>query len=252
MVRHAVRFASARQRLHELQPHREVPRRRRQRLAQPRLMARECGAVVRPRFELGERVRHVGIARGLPAEPFEEIARLAGAAGERVELREHQADLGARRVQLTCPEQLVLRLVEAAGPEEGEPEVRVPQRLVRREIDQLPELRLRRRKVVLVEEGEPLAAQGEELLHPRLPLRAAAVRDEGEHDAEEQTSPAPVGPDHSRTGGWVGSMKGVPRSRPGCSRRPADRPIGDGGGTARGGRLHGTGRGKRDRPSARS
>ena len=79
-------------------------------------------------FELGERVEHMRILRGVATQLLECRARLGRTSGKGIELCQAETDLCARRIQLPRAAQLLLRFSVAAGLQIGEPEARVTER----------------------------------------------------------------------------------------------------------------------------
>ena len=190
LLHDAVRGTAPRERVDELEPHGEVRGRDREHVAQPLLVpAGRCGVALL-RLELGQRIQYVRVGGVLAAKLLEQCARVVRTSGQRVQLREHQPDLDAPRIQLAGALQLLLRLGKAAALQVGEAQVGVAEWVVGRELGELLELRLGFRELVAPKKAECGGARGVELLHRR--RRLFLARDaEGDGRHAEVDGPGP-------------------------------------------------------------
>src|SRR2546425_10844207 len=118
----------------ELQPHREIGGRALQDLAEPLRIA----AVAALPFELGERVEHPGVW----GDVGEDLVCVGQSGRQSIQLRGDERDVGILVVEAPRPLELYLRIGVASGAQIGQPQVGIPERIARRERDDLPKLLL--------------------------------------------------------------------------------------------------------------
>ena len=106
-------------------------------VAQPIAIARARRGIGRGGVEQRERVEHVRVAARLAPKLLEERARLGRPVGQRVDARERESDVGARRVELASAVELLLGVGEASGLEIGVAEVGEAERIVGGELGEL-------------------------------------------------------------------------------------------------------------------
>ena len=123
-------------------------------------------------LELRQAIQHVRVAGGVAAELLQRLAGLVRTSRQRVETRQGQASVGARGVQLSRLEQLLLRLRIAAGLQIGESEILVAERIIGSENSELLEGGLCLRQLVSLEVAEPHHSGGVKLFRGH-PLRFA-------------------------------------------------------------------------------
>ena len=213
----AVGLARPRERVDELEPHREVRRRDAEDVAEPVAVALRRRGVGAARVELGERVQHVRVGAGVAAQLLERGARLGVAIRLRVDARERQPDLGAARIELARALELLLRLGVPAGLHVREAEVRVAERIVGREPGELGELGLGLGELIPLQVAEAEHARGVQLFHrSALGARTGDRRERGAGSYRRETSVTwgkyLVGPGWGKSGelvSWiVGSLVG--------------------------------------------
>ena len=175
------------QHLHEVEPRRHVAGCALHDPAEVRLSGRGV--------ELDQLVQRAQLARAAPQHAVHLAARLRRAAGQLVDFGERQSDVVARRVQCRRPPDLPLGLVVAALPQLHQSEVRVAQRLIGRQRDDLAKRRFRLSELLApqVREAErPRREDGGVALeapsHPLPPRRLpAAAGDEEQHGDDAKT-----------------------------------------------------------------
>src|SRR5216110_749381 len=175
------------QHLHEVEPRRHVAGCALHDPAEVRLSGRGV--------ELDQLVQRAQLARAAPQHAVHLAARLRRAAGQLVDFGERQSDVVARRVQCRRPPDLPLGLVVAALPQLHQSDVRVAQRLIGRQRDDLAKRRFRLSELLApqVREAErPRREDGGVALeapsHPLPPRRLpAAAGDEEQHGDDAKT-----------------------------------------------------------------
>ena len=172
-------------------------------LLQPPLPPSCAGAVGILRVELGERVQCVRVARVGAMQLLEQVTRVRPAFVSEYSLASIKRDVGVRRVELARPQQLRLRVGESAPLEIGQAEVRVAERIVGRELDELLELHLRFRQLPALQEVGRQGAGGEHLFHVHwLFLPAGRHADGKREDEHRMDARATDSSDHEVT--WFG------------------------------------------------
>ena len=137
----AVALTQGEQHVRQLETHGEIGGRTLQHLAQPLGVALlpAVPAAARPALtlELGQSVERARVR-----DERQQLARLIGPVGQRIELRQRERDVDIRGIEPPRPLQLRLGVAVAAGSEVGQSEVRVPERVPRRERDHFAEFLL--------------------------------------------------------------------------------------------------------------
>ena len=163
----AVRCAAPRKHIHELQAHGKIRRRNGKHGPQAILIPPQGCTIGLPCIELGKRVQHVRIASGVATQPLERGTRVRRAPRQRIELCEYEADFRARGVELAGTQELCFGIGEAAGLQVCETKVRVASRIIRGELRELLELRLRLGQLIALEKAAAQRARGVQLFHRR-------------------------------------------------------------------------------------
>ena len=168
LLHRTVRIPVSHESVNQLQSHGEIRWRYRNHAPQPIDVGACRCPIVFACLQLGERVQHTGIARGISTHLLQQRARIRRATREVVDLRQCQTHFGARRIELSRSIELTLCFLVAARLQVGEAKVRVSQRIVGGEFGELLERRLRLRQLISLQEAECEHAGGVELLHRHL------------------------------------------------------------------------------------
>ena len=189
--------AAREEHIHQLQPGDQVCRRLACHAPQVALLPRPLRRVGGPRGELRQRVQRANV-RGIAAQrPFDLRARVARPPRQGVHAGQHQGDVVVRRVERRGPVQLRLGLAVPPRPQIHEPQVGVPERLVRGERDHLLKRRFRLGQPVLLQVGQSPGAGGEGRVAARRLVSAPRAFPACQHRHQQQPDHDAVSRGHS-------------------------------------------------------